>query len=58
MSAYAIIALVVLTLFIPVASFTVAIIIANSSLSDDASLALVAFVMGCSITLGHLVYIL
>ena len=56
MSAYAIVALVVLTLFIPVVSFMLGVWIGE--LSDDGAIAAVVFVMGCAISLAHLVYIL
>lgn len=58
MSAYAIVALTVLTLFIPIAAFFVGVLIANDAFGEEVSLALAVSVMGIAITLAHLVYIL
>jgi len=56
MSVYAIVALVVLVLFIPIASFFLGVF--AGEINGDAGLALSVLIMGTAITLGHLVYIL
>ena len=56
MNAYAIVALVVLAWFIPIASFFLGVF--AGEIKDDVGTALAIIIMGMAITLAHLVYIL